>query len=109
MRRPRRGLPRCSPILRSSYHDDLFDAPPALAAPLRAKPAPQKREKIEQPTLPLIYGPTIVDLLAGLGKTHEQIADRVGLSRPQVTNVIVGRFGASRQVARRVLELARAA
>jgi hypothetical protein len=43
------------------------------------------------------------------GPTHEAIAERVGLSRPQVTNIICGRFGASRPIVRRVLELARAA
>ena len=36
-------------------------------------------------------------------------AEAVGLSRPQITNVINGRFGASRRVVRRVLELATAA
>ena len=55
------------------------------------------------------YPPTVADLLASLGPTHEAIAERVGLSRPQVTNVIVGRFGVGRLVARRVLELSQAA
>jgi len=32
--------------------------------------------------------------------------ERVGLSRPQATNIIGGRFGVSRLVVRRVLELA---
>jgi hypothetical protein len=34
---------------------------------------------------------------------------RVGLSRPQTTNIINGQFGASRRVVRRALELAQAA
>lgn len=55
------------------------------------------------------YPPTVADLLAGLGSTRQAAAERIGLSRPQVTNVIVGRFGVSRPIARRVLELARAA
>ena len=102
----------CTPALLAdlgiAYRDDLFDALPALAAPSRAMPAPRKRDKIEQPSLPLVYGPTITDLLAELGPTHEAIAQQVGLSRPQVTNVLVGRFGVSRPVARRVLELSSA-
>jgi hypothetical protein len=93
------------------YRDSLFDgeALPALAAPQKPKPRPRKREKIPPPSLPLAYPPSIADLLAGLGPTHEAAAERVGLSRPQATNIICGRFGVSRPVARRVLELVRAA
>ena len=40
---------------------------------------------------------------------QQEIAARVGLSRPQATNIIRGRFGASRSIVRRVLEVARAA
>ncbi len=53
---------------------------------------PKKGEKIAPLSLPLAYPPSIVDMLAGLGPTHEAIAERVGLSRPQVTNVIVRSF-----------------
>ena len=91
------------------YRDSLFDAEPLLAAPQRPKAQPRKREKIEPPSLPLVYPPSIADMLEGLGPTHEAIAERVSLSRPQVTNIICGRFGVSRPIARRVLELARAA
>jgi hypothetical protein len=93
------------------YRDSLFDDVllPVLAAPQRLTVPPRKRDKILPPSLPLAYPPSIADLLAGLGPTHEAIAERLGLSRPQVTNVIVGRFGIGRPVARRVLELARAA
>ena len=72
------------------YRDELFSPLPVLAAPVRPKPAPRKRERHELPTLPLSCPPTIADMLAGLGPTHETIAQQVGLSRPQVTNVIVG-------------------
>jgi len=51
------------------------------------------------------YPPTIADLLEGLAETHAEAAALVGISRPQATNVIVGRFGVSRPIARRVLEL----
>ncbi len=94
-------------IYRNSLFDD--DPLPVLAAPPRPQSAPRKREKIAPPSLQMDYPPTIADLLVGLGPTHEAIAERVGLSRPQVTNVIVGRFGVGRPIARRVLELARAA
>ena len=99
------------------YRTSLFDDEPlpVLAAPEQPKAPPRKREKfkpprqprakIPPPSLPLAYPPTIADLLAGLGPTHEAIAERVGLSKPQVTNIICGRFGVSRPIARRVLEL----
>ena len=85
--------------------DSLFDAEPLtlLAAPPRPKAPPMKRDKIPPPSLPLAYPPSIADLLAGLGPTHEVIAASVGLSRPQATNIIRGRFGVSRSIVRRVL------
>jgi hypothetical protein len=93
------------------YRDSLFEAEPLalLSAPPRPSRPPRKRNKILPPSLPLAYPPSIADLLAGLGSTHQAAAERVGLSRPQATNIIRGRFGVSRSVVRRVLELARAA
>jgi hypothetical protein len=93
------------------YLDSLFDHEPLpiLTAPPKPKTAPRVRGKIAPPSLPLVYPPSIADLLAGLGPTHGAAAELVGLSRPQVTNIIVGRFGASRRVVRQVLHLARAA
>ncbi len=106
-------VPRASAFLAEievRYRDSLFAEPlPLLAAPQRPKAQPRKRETIEPPSLQMDYPPTVADLLASLGPTHEAIAERVGLSRPQVTNVIVGRFGVGRLVARRVLELSQAA
>jgi hypothetical protein len=106
-------LPKAAAFLAEievQYHVDLFDGSlPAFDAPPKPKATPRRREKIAPPTLPMLYPPTIADMLAGLGETHEAVAARVGLSRPQVTNIIVGRFGASRPIARRVLERARAA
>jgi len=99
------GAPALLADLEVAYRDDLLDALPVLAAPVRPKPAPRKRERHEPPTLPLSCPPTIADMLADLGPTHEAIAKQVGLSRPQITNIIVGRFGVSRMVAQRVLEL----
>ena len=82
---------------------------PLLAAPPMPKAHPRKRDKIPPLSLPLAYPPSIAELLPGLAPTYRAVAERVGVSRQQVTNIIVGRFGVSRNVARRVLELARAA
>ncbi len=97
--------------LQIRYRDSLFDGEPLplLATPQRPRPAPRKREKIEPPSLQMDYPPTVAELLLGLGPTHQAAGERVGLSRPQVTNIICGRFGVSRPIARRVLELALAA
>ena len=59
--------------------------------------------------LPIVYPPTIADLLGGLGETHAEAGALVGLSRSQTSNIIVGRFGVNRAVVQRVLELSRAA
>jgi hypothetical protein len=76
---------------------------------VRSEAESAAEERIAPPSLPLDYPPSVADMLAGLGLTHDIIAARVGISRQQVTNVIHGRFGISRPVAQRVLELARAA
>jgi hypothetical protein len=55
-----------------------------------------KRDKIPLPSLPLAYPPSIADLLVGLGPTHEAIAERVGLSRPQTTSRRLSRPPAAR-------------
>ncbi len=93
------------------YRESLFGAEPlpTLPAPERPKGPPRKREKIEPPSLPMDYRPTIADLLAGLAETHQAAAELVGLSRPQATNIINYQFNPSPAVAQRVLELARAA
>jgi ParB-like chromosome segregation protein Spo0J len=57
----------------------------------------------------MAYPPTIADLLDGLGETHAEAGALVGLSRSHTSNIIVGRFGVSRTVVQRVLELSRAA
>lgn len=67
------------------------------------------RSKRLPPSLPLNYPPTVPEVMTRLAATHREIGERLGLSRPQTTNIIQGRFGVSRNVARRVLELARAA
>ena len=51
----------------------------------------------------------VLETMKGLGETHEEIARRLGISRPQATNILNGQFRPSRDVVRRVLELARAA
>lgn len=90
----------------------LFDQLPAMAAPQRERP-PVPRPKVEPaPMLRLFALIPNVDVIAAMktfGATHQEIADRLGLSRPQVTNILSGQFGASREIVRRVVELARAA
>ena len=100
-----------APVETIRYRESLFDGVslPALIAPERSKAPPRKREKILPPSLPMEYPPTIPELLDGLGGTHAEAGALVGLSRSQTSNVIVGRFGVSRSVAQRVLDLSRAA
>ena len=43
----------------------------------------------------------------GLGETHTEAGALVGLSRSQTSNIIVRRFGVSRAIVQRVLELSR--
>ena len=51
----------------------------------------------------------VLETMKGLGETHDKIARRLGISRPQATNILNGQFRPGREVVRRVLELARAA
>jgi hypothetical protein len=99
------------PVEPIRYRESLFDgvALPTLIVLPPPKAPPRKREKIPPPSLPMAYPPTIADLLAGLGETHAEAAALVAISRSQASNVIVGRFGVSRAVVQRVLELSRAA
>ena len=91
----------------------LFGPLPDQAGPLKDRLRSNScRPKLALPgqyTLQLDYCPNVIDLMLRLGSTHAEIGRAVGLSRPQITNVINGRFGASRRVVRRVLELATAA
>jgi predicted transcriptional regulator len=51
----------------------------------------------------------IIETMKTLGPTHQVIAERIGISRAQVTNIINRQFGPSSSVVRRVLDLAKAA
>jgi hypothetical protein len=92
---------------------DLFGGlPETPIAP--ATREPRKRPKIAerygpQEVLPLDCAPTVIELLPRLGATHQAIGKKLGISRQQASNIIVGRFRPSRRVIVRVLELARAA
>jgi hypothetical protein len=86
-----------------------FASLPLLAAPPRRKRVPVKREKHPPPSLPMDYAPTLVEIMQQLGRTKQEIGDKLDLSRQQTNNVAVWRYGLSRPMARRVLELARAA
>ena len=112
-----RWLPRLTtpaeacPILLEPHQYGLFDDLPAIRAPAPLGSRPRQRviRFSAQHALPLVCEPDVVDLLRSLAPTHSEIAAKIGRSRQQVTNIIVGRFGPSTAVVRRVLELSRAA
>lgn len=80
------------PNLKPSYH--------------RAKIADHPHQ-MQFPFIRLV--PDVIDLLANLAPTHEQIAEKIGRSRSQVTNIINRQFRPSKAVVRHVLSLASAA
>jgi hypothetical protein len=86
-----------------------FASLPHLAAPPRRKRVPVKRAKHLPPSLPMNYPPTADEMMLRLGQTKQEIGDALGLSRQQANNVIVRRFDTSKQVVRKVLEMALAA
>ena len=109
-----RRLPKAPALLAEievRYRDSLFDDEPLpmLAMPQRERSASRKREKIPPPSLPLDYAPTVADLLASLGLTHQAAGEVAGVSRARLPNIINYQFNPSRAVRQRVLELARAA
>jgi transcriptional regulator with XRE-family HTH domain len=69
----------------------------------KVEPAPMLR------LFSIIGNVDMLEAMKGLGATHEEIGRRLGLSRPQTTNILNGQFRPSRDVVRRVLELAKAA
>jgi hypothetical protein len=95
------------------YRDSLFAAMPDQARPpsphVLTGPRRFKLIALSQIPLDLDKQPDAIDLMAGLGPTHEAIAEKIGRSRPQITNILNRQFGASRPVVRRVLQLAKAA
>lgn len=86
-----------------------FASLPHLAAPPRRKRVPVKRAKHLPPSLPMDYPPTADEMMLRLGRTKQEIGERLGISRQQANNVIVRRFDTSKQVVRKVLEMALAA
>lgn len=98
-------------------HLDLYDGMlfplPLAHAPSRQPTAPKPRRpggdrQVEQGTLPLQSGNIeLLDVLRHLGRTDAERAAAIGLSRPTVNNVRHGRFGLSREAARRILAEAR--
>jgi hypothetical protein len=90
----------------------LFSRLPDTDAPLcergsvsspKIEPAPMLR------LFAVVGNVDVLETMKGLGETHDEIARRLGISRPQATNILNGQFRPSRDVVRRVLELARAA
>jgi hypothetical protein len=85
---------------------------PDTDAPL-CESGPVTRPKIEPAPMLRLFAVVgnvdVLETMKGLGETHDEIARRLGISRPQATNILNGQFRPSRDVVRRVLELARAA
>lgn len=116
---PKRELERKPQVEERVYLFDLegqgnlFDALSASPAPERPRIVPRHRDKIAPvPMLRLfsvVGNVDILETMRGLGPTHEVIAERLGISRPQATNILNGQFRPGRQVVRRVLELSKAA
>lgn len=91
----------------------LFDALSDNRAPDRPRASPRHRDKIAPaPMLRLftvVGNVDVIEAMRCIGPTHKAIAERLGISRPQATNILNGQFRPSRAVVRRVLEFARAA
>ena len=90
----------------------LFARLPDTDAP-QPERVPVARPKIEPAPMLRLFAVVgnvdVLEAMRGLGQTHEEIGRRLGLSRPQTTIILNGQFRPSRDVVRRVLELARAA
>lgn len=101
------------PVTVETYGGLLFDLP-ASAAPERPKAAPKHRAKLAerivgQGSLALRSDNVeILDVLRKLGRTDAERAAVIGRSRAQVTNILNGQFGASREVAQRIVTEAKA-
>jgi hypothetical protein len=60
-------------------------------------------------TLPMDYPPTAIELLPRVGgSTYAELGARLGLSRQQMNNAAVGRYGLGREAVKLILELASA-
>lgn len=90
----------------------LFSRLPDTDAPLCER-GPVSRPKIEPAPMLRLFAVVgnvdVLETMKSLGETHEEIARRLGISRPQATNILNGQFRPGRDVVRRVLELARVA
>jgi hypothetical protein len=90
--------------------DVAATSPPAKSLPL---PTPRPKRPPSPPTMFSLFdiapGADLIETMKTLGSTHRAIAERIGISRPQVTNIINRQFGPSSSVVRRVLDLAKAA
>lgn len=114
-RKPRRSTsaataPAAVPHL-DRYGGLLFPLPVVHALPRHptvSKPRRPGGDPVGQGALPLQSGNIeLLDVLRHLGRTDAERAAAIGLSRPTVNNVRHGRFGLSREAARRILAEAR--
>lgn len=97
------------------HPDGLFGSLPDQRVPertARSRPRPRLKYDVRhegQAALGLEIENVVQLVLYRIGGTHEDYADRLGISRPQASNILNGQFGASRAVVRRALELMRVA
>lgn len=93
----------------------MFGPLPDHHAPERAarsRPRPRLKYEVRhegQADLGLNIENIVRLALHRIGGTHETYAARLGISRPQATNIMNGQFGASRTVVRRAIKLMRVA
>jgi hypothetical protein len=96
------------PVTVETFGGRLFDLP-TMAVPERLKAAPKHRGKIAdrivgQGSLGLRSDNVeVLDVLRKLGRTDAERAAAIGRSRAQVTNILNGQFGMSREVAHRIV------
>ena len=108
----------CEPIKQTNFttiivKENLFDWLPDMHAPERLNAPPRHRDKIAPAPMLRLFAVLgnvdIIEAMRSVGPTHKAIAERIGISRSQATNIINSQFRPSRAVVRRVLEMARAA
>ena len=98
-----------------SSTSDLFGGLPEVTARpkndvLSGKPISKHRSKImRENELPLVLLPDARDLIKLVGSSDRERAEKLGVSRAQVTNIKNGQFGSSKTIVKKLLELTKLA
>jgi hypothetical protein len=113
-RRPKAvGTPRAW-LFNADGQGVLFDVA-ETPAPAKSPAMPIQRTKLAPLPTPMLRlfsalpNVDVIDAMKTLGPTHQSIAERLSISRAQVTNILNRQFGPSSGVVQRVLELTKAA